>query len=105
MTEKRYYYDRALDKIKNRETGDDYWFLCDITDLLNKQDKIIKDKEELIKAKNQQLGDIKRILTEHYEYCKEKCEEYQTNIVIYSVYDLLRYSFKRILNDLGWDSE
>lgn len=46
MTEKPYYYDRALDKIKNRETGDDYWFLCDIADLLNKQDKRIKELEK-----------------------------------------------------------
>lgn len=46
MTEKPYYYDRALDKIKNRETGDDYWFLCDIADLLNKQNKRIKELEK-----------------------------------------------------------
>lgn len=75
----------------------------EINKLLDKQDKKIKDKEDLIRAKNQQLGDIKQILTEHYEYSKEKCEEYQTNIVIYSTYDLLRYSFKQILNELGWD--
>lgn len=85
MTEKPYYYDRALDKIKNRETGDDYWFLCDIADLLNKQDKIIKDKEDLIKAKNQQLEDVKRILY--------KFEDYDS------------YLIESILNELGWDSE
>jgi len=85
MTEKRYYYDRALDKIKNRETGDDYWFLCDIADLLNKQDKKIKDKEELIRAKNQQLEDVKRILYKFQDYDHDLIES--------------------ILNDLGWDSE
>lgn len=85
MTEKPYYYDRALDKIKNRETGDDYWFLCDIADLLNKQDKIIKDKEDLIKAKNQQLEDVKRILY--------KFEDYDSDLI------------ESILNELGWDSE
>ena len=85
MTEKPYYYDRALDKIKNRETGDDYWFLCDIADLLNKQDKIIKDKEKLIKAKNQQLEDVKRILYKFQDYNHDLIES--------------------ILNELGWDSE
>lgn len=95
MTEKRYYYDRALDKIKNRETGDDYWFLCDIADLLNKQDKTIKDKEELIKAKNQQLEDAKQILTYHKKVISYRevgrCTTARLELI------------KLILYELGWD--
>lgn len=100
----RYMVDDAGTLI-DMQTRDTFDYVSDVCDVLNEQDKIIKDKEDLIRAKNQQLEDIKRILTEHYEYSKEKCEEYQTNTVIYSTYDLLRYSFKQILNELGWDSE
>lgn len=95
MSEKRYYYDRALDKIKNRETGDDYWFLCDIVDLLNKQDKIIKDKEDLIKAKNQQLEDVKDILTYH----KKVISYMEVGLCAKARLHLI----KQILNELGWD--
>ena len=61
MTEKPYYYDRALDKIKNRETGDDYWFLCDIADLLNGQDKTIKELEEENAELRQELGSFEQV--------------------------------------------
>lgn len=95
MAEKPYYYDRALDKIKNRETGDDYWFLCDIADLLNKQDKKIKDKEDLIKAKNQQLEDVKQILTNHKKVISYmevgKCTTARLELI------------EQILYELGWD--
>lgn len=95
MTEKRYYYDRALDKIKNRETGDDYWFLCDIVDLLNEQEERIHDKEELIRAKNQQLDDVKQILTYHKKVISYmevgKCTNARLELIL------------QILYELGWD--
>ena len=103
MTEKPYYYDRALDKIKNRETGDDYWFLCDIADLLNKQDKIIKDKEKLIKAKNQQLEDVKQILKSEMKYaCKQK-QEYINDPYVYNTYSVIEHGLIKTLEELGWD--
>ena len=36
-----------------------------INEVLEKQDKIIKNKESLIKAKNEQLDDVKQILQKH----------------------------------------
>ena len=36
-----------------------------INEVLEKQDKIIKGKESLIKAKNEQLDDVKQILQKH----------------------------------------
>ena len=54
-----------------------------INELLNKQDKTIKDRDALIKAKNQQLDDVKRILYKFQDYDHDLIES--------------------ILNELGWD--
>ena len=84
---KRYEYwedsDTAYDtKIKYGQ----YFRIIDKKDmvcLLNEQDKIIKDKESLIKAKNQQLDDVKKVLHKY-----EDCD-----------HDLI----ESILDELGWD--
>jgi len=74
---------KDIDNLIKKYLNDKKWFK--INQLLDKQDKIIKDKESLIKAQNQQLDDVKRILIKYQEYD----------------YDLI----ESILNELGWEQE
>lgn len=92
MTEKPYYYDRALDKIKNRETGDDYWFLCDIADLLNEQDKTIKELKKENENQNNVLEDFMMVLN--------RLQANPDNEVLQSMAkDMLRMMGKDIMGD------
>lgn len=66
-----------------------------INELLNKQDKTIKEKENLIRAKNQQLEDVKRILTNH----KKVISYMEVGQCTTARLELI----EQILNELGWD--
>ena len=74
-----------------------------INELLDKQDKIIKDKESLIKAKNEQLDDAKQILKSEMKYaCKQK-QEYIDDPYVYNAYSIIEHGLIKTLEKLGWD--
>lgn len=66
-----------------------------IIDKLNEQEERIHDKEELIRAKNQQLEDVKHILTNHKKVISYmevgKCTTARLELI------------EQILTELGWD--
>ena len=75
----------------------------EINKLLDKQDKIIKDKESLIKAKNEQLDDVKQILKSEMKYaCKQK-QEYIDDPYVYNAYSIIEHGLIKTLEKLGWD--
>ena len=74
-----------------------------INKLLDKQDKIIKNKESLIKAKNEQLDDVKQILKSEMKYaCKQK-QEYIDDPYVYNAYSIIEHGLIKTLEKLGWD--